>query len=314
MSDNKLEMRFDPQTVRHLGLKMYSHLPAALAEIISNSYDAYARRVGLILKSDGKKPSSITITDDGIGLTFDEINEKFLVIGRNRREDEKPSTPPPFDRKPTGKKGLGKLALFGVARTITIETVKDGYLNEFVLDYADLLETKGAAYSPKTIQVNVKSTKANGTKVTLTNLKRKSQFDTEGLIDSLSRIFIFDDNFQLAVASPSDEVTVITNERKYATLDKQFFWKVEEFDQVKDGPLTYKGITGELFTTIKPIPAGSGLRGITLYSRGKLVNAPDYFTNSASSHFYSYLSGWINVDFIDDMEEDVISTNRQSLV
>ena len=47
MSSSELEMKFDPKTVKHLGLKMYSTLPAAVSEIISNSYDAYAKQVGV---------------------------------------------------------------------------------------------------------------------------------------------------------------------------------------------------------------------------------------------------------------------------
>ena len=44
-----------------------------------------------------------------------------------------------------------------------------------------------------------------------------------------------------------------------------------------------------------------------------MVNLPEYFSDSTSSHFFSYLTGWLEVDFIDDFEEDVIATNRQSL-
>ena len=40
---------------------------------------------------------------------------------------------------------------------------------------------------------------------------------------------------------------------------------------------------------------------------------PEYFSESTSSHFYQYLTGWIKADFIDMLDEDVISTNRQSL-
>ncbi len=43
------------------------------------------------------------------------------------------------------------------------------------------------------------------------------------------------------------------------------------------------------------------------------MNLPEYFSESTSSHFFSYLTGWLEVDFIDELEEDVISTNRQSL-
>src|SRR3989338_3350071 len=70
---------------------------------------------------------------------------------------------------------------------------------------------------------------------------------------------------------------------------------------------------GQLLTSEKPIVPSSGLRGVTLFSRGKLVNAPEFFSNSTSSHFYQYLTGWISVDFIDLLDEDVISTNRQSI-
>jgi uncharacterized protein (TIGR02391 family) len=55
------------------------------------------------------------------------------------------------------------------------------------------------------------------------------------------------------------------------------------------------------------------MRGITLFSRKKLVNLPEYFSDSTSSHFFSYLTGYLEVDFIDDLDEDVIETNRQSL-
>jgi len=309
MNDHTLEMTFDPLTVKHLGMKMYSHLPAALSEIISNSYDAYATKVSVkLFHSKGEKPYKIEIQDDGIGLTFDEINEKFLIIGRNRRNENEEDIEPPFERKPTGKKGLGKLALFGVAKAITIETVKDGLLNEFTLDYETLIHSENS-YEPEINCENKKTAKSNGTKVTLKNLKRKSSFDTENLIDNFSRIFIFDENFELTVSSPDNVETILTNERKYETIVQQFNWKLEDLDIVKNALPPYNSISGALITTEKPISPSSGLRGITLYSRGKLVNAPEYFSESTC-----YLSGWIVIDFVDDIEEDVISTNRQSLV
>lgn len=55
------------------------------------------------------------------------------------------------------------------------------------------------------------------------------------------------------------------------------------------------------------------MRGITLFSRKKLINLPEYFSDSTSSHFFNYLTGWIEVDFIDELDEDVIGTNRQTL-
>ena len=312
MNELPLELKFDPQTIKHLGVRMYSTLPPALAEIISNSYDADANKVTVTLTEEGGKPKEIKVTDDGKGLSLKEINEKFLVIGRNRRADEGDIPSTKYKRLPTGKKGLGKLALFGLAKTITIQTIQDGKLNEFVLDWDDLNAAHGT-YQPKATQINQKTDGANGTVITLTNLKRESPFDFSGLADSLSRIFIFDDNFHLLIESSTGDKIAIDNKRKYATLDKEFDWDIASAALVPDTSEYFKKLAGQLITSQKPISPASGLRGIALFSRGKLVNAPEFFSSSTSSHFYQYLTGWINVDFIDLIAEDVISTNRQSI-
>jgi uncharacterized protein (TIGR02391 family) len=311
MSESPLEMRFDPQTINHLGLRMYSTLPPALAEIVSNSYDADAENVTITLSEENGTPKEIKIEDDGIGLSFDEIKNKFLVIGRNRRTDgDLPSEK--FKRLPTGKKGLGKLALFGLAKTITISTKQNNKLNEFVLDWDELMKAD-SAYHPNATKIDEDTTDSNGTIITLTGLKRKTSFDFSGLADSLSKIFIFDDNFNLVIESPNGDRISIDNKRKYTTLDKEFEWSLKSTLLIPDTSEYSGKLHGELLTSEKPITPVSGLRGITLFSRGKLVNAPEYFSSSTSSHFYQYLTGWISADFIDLLEVDVISTNRQSI-
>jgi uncharacterized protein (TIGR02391 family) len=312
MSESPLELKFDPLTIKHLGVRMYSTLPPALAEVISNSYDADANQVTVTLGEEGGKPKEIKVTDDGKGLSLKEINEKFLVIGRNRRADEGDIPSPKYKRLPTGKKGLGKLALFGLAKTITILTRQNGLLNEFILDWDDLNAAHGK-YLPKATRINEKTDKSDGTIITLTNLKRESPFDFSGLADSLSRIFIFDDSFNLLIESPAGDKIAIDNKRKYAALDKEFEWDIASTALVPDTSEYFKKMDGQLITSQKPIAPASGLRGIALFSRGKLVNAPEFFSSSTSSHFYQYLTGWINVDFIDLITEDVISTNRQSI-
>ena len=47
--EQKLLMSFDPQTIEHLGVKMYSQLPNAIAELIANSYDAESPEGHIIL-------------------------------------------------------------------------------------------------------------------------------------------------------------------------------------------------------------------------------------------------------------------------
>lgn len=312
MTQSPFTMRFDPRTIEHLGVRMYSTLPPALAELISNAYDADAENVDIVLHEQGGRPSTINVKDDGVGLSFDDINDKFLVIGRNRRAEDGDLPSPRHKRLPTGKKGLGKLALFGLARTIQIESCKDGVANAFVLDWEDL-QAAESDYHPTATRINEETSESDGTTITLSNLKRASRFDPTSLADSLSRIFIVDESFKLTITTPLGERIHVDSTRKYSTIDQEFVWDLDAEELLPEGSDYANLLTGQLITSDKPIPPSSGLRGVTLYSRGKLVNAPEFFSSSASSHFYQYLTGWITVDFIDQLSEDVISTNRQSI-
>jgi uncharacterized protein (TIGR02391 family) len=313
MSKEALELRFDPKTIEHLGVKMYSTLPPALAELISNSYDADASEVSIEFYEQNGSPVSITVKDDGTGMSYDEIQSKFLVIGRNRRQDDGDKPSQKYNRLPTGKKGLGKLALFGLANLITVDTLKNSKRNRFQLDWDNLLTAEGV-YKPKIDlidDVNHRKT-SSGTTIKLSNLKRKTPFDLEAIADSLSKIFIVDSNFTITLkkAGTNTEI-VIDNSRRYKNLKKEFEWK--NIDLISEADEYFKKIKLNLITAETPIPPSSGFRGVTIFSRGKLVNNPEYFSESTSSHFYQYLTGWIEADFIDLVNEDVISTNRQSI-
>lgn len=72
-----------------------------------------------------------------MGMTFDEINNKFLLIGRKRRNTHFVEITPK-GRKVTGRKGLGKLALFGIGHHMKIISCKGGEQVEFDLDWDDI--------------------------------------------------------------------------------------------------------------------------------------------------------------------------------
>lgn len=304
------EMKFDPRTIEHLGVRMYSTLPPALAELISNAYDADASRVEIKFHENNGRPISIQVLDSGHGMSSDDIQNKFLVIGRNRRKEDgdKPTTK--FERLPTGKKGLGKLALFGLSKIITVDTVSGGLRNRFVLNWDELMDAEGS-YNPQAELVNVPVDKPDGTIIKLSELKRQSSFDVQGLADSLSKIFIVDDSFEIVLTNTDGLSLVVDNARRYSNFTKEFEWDVESL--VPQGSKFFGKVKGVFYTAATPIKPNSGLRGVSLFSRGKLVNMPEFFSNSTSSHFFQYLTGWIQADFIDLLSEDVISTNRQSI-
>jgi|GEM_PF-189220 len=306
----KLTMSFDPMTIEHLGINMYSSLPNALAELVANAYDADAKTVYISL-TDEKGQKSVEVVDDGCGMDFDEINDKFLRIGRNRRKDGAATSP--GGRKATGKKGLGKLALFGLCDVIDIETVKEGSGEKikFILDRKALNAAHGDAYEPE-FEV-IANAKDIGTTIKLQNLKRKSAFNKEELADSLARLFdCFDANFRCYISLNGDEDIEVDNKRKFENIDEQFSWPLPEFSGDIKSDYSHKSeIRGKIVSAKKPLKPG--LRGITLFANGRLVNAAEFFGIPTSSHVFSYLAGWLDVDFVDDIPEDVIATNRQSL-
>ncbi len=304
---NKLKMTFDPRTIEHLGIKMYSTLPPAIAELIANAYDACASEAIVKLSDNPKK---IEVIDNGTGMTFNEVNEYFLKIGRNRRIESQET---PCERFPTGKKGLGKLALFGIGKKIEVITKKDEEKIRFVMDWDKIMSTEGE-YEPK-FDIKQCSKDDCGTTIIVHDLKRKTGFELEPLAISIAKLFNFnDENFHIKLILNDDKEIEIDRDLKFKNITKQFRWTV--LDDIKkllndENYEHFNDVKGTLFTSEKPLRPG--LRGVTLYADGRMVNLPEFFGVSESSHFFSYLTGYLDIDFVDKWEEDVISTDRQSL-
>ena len=307
--EQKLIMSFDPQTIEHLGVKMYSQLPNAIAELIANSYDAESPEVHIIL-TDTESEKSIAVADTGIGMSFSEINDNFLRIGRKRRETDNGLSPNGL-RKVTGRKGLGKLAFFGIGDTIQIITKKEGYCVNFIMNWDEIIHSETPNYEPH-YTITACEPFEHGTTIILRNLKRKTAFDVEGLAASLARLFdFFDENFIADIVLNNQDPVFIDKSLRYKNIDAQFKWKIPDFINDENHYLHQNKVFGELLATEKPLKPG--LRGVTLYAHGRMVNAPEFFGVGESSHFYSYLTGWLDVDFVDEQEDDIISTDRQSL-
>ena len=176
---NKYKMRISRLTIDKLGVKLYDKVSAVIAELVSNSYDADATEVtieapmGEYLASKARgvttdKNFEIKVTDNGIGMTPDQVNEYYLVVGAERRTDGRPGrgdTSPKFNRKVMGRKGVGKLAPFGICEVIEVLTsggekvTRDGpdgkpdtgYLTaHLILNRDDMLKDTEFEYEPET--------------------------------------------------------------------------------------------------------------------------------------------------------------------
>lgn len=308
-------------TIGHLGIQMYQTLPPVISELISNAYDADAEIVEINFEEfNGDK--RITVKDNGCGMTFDEVNNKLLLIGRNRRHTKEDELSPKKKRKVTGRKGIGKLAVFGIAEEIHIKTIKDGLKNELKLCLPDIQECENSnignpvsVYEPTIIAIDTMvDTEPDGTTITLNNIKRHSPFDIDTIVYNITKRFSFNDEDFIIRFLYNDELREeINKDSKLKIFNGQFTWN---FPEEKNNEMSYshsEEITGKIITSEKPLEETD--RGITLFARGKLVNKNEFYgIKITTSNAYNYMAGFLNVDFIDNSERDLINTSRDGLI
>lgn len=130
---NKLEnnsafrWRFDVNTFRLLGRDLITDRVTAVFELVKNSYDANATNVSVdffnVTKSSVDR--KITISDNGVGMSFSDISDKWMVVGTNNKRVNKFS-PPPFNRRMVGEKGIGRFAVDKLGANLLIRTKQKG--------------------------------------------------------------------------------------------------------------------------------------------------------------------------------------------
>ena len=320
-AENPYEMKFDIGTIKHLGLQMYSTLPPVIGELVANAWDANATRVDITIPDTpiDQERSEIIITDNGIGMSDTDVREKYLRIGRDRREREQSDkTPEPYERKIMGRKGIGKFSAFGIAKEIDVESVHNGKTIHFLMNYDKLLEKE----NERVIQLpQLPSTGAifSGTKITLRNITRfeNRRISIDTLRRGLARRFAVigeQDDFEVVINDEPITIEERDLKRQLATDDNgdQYLWEYNE-TEIKDGTgWTVSGWIGALDRTSQGNDKID--RGIVLMARGKLVQEPFVFDAVVGQQFaLSYLIGELHVDFTDELE-DTIATTRNSLV
>ena len=78
-----LKWRFDVSTFRLIGRELITDRVTALFELVKNCYDANACQVTVRFTNVGadKQNAVIEIIDDGCGMSFEDIRDKWMVIG-----------------------------------------------------------------------------------------------------------------------------------------------------------------------------------------------------------------------------------------
>lgn len=107
-TDGKIFFNFSYFALKLLGKGLYSNPWTAIAELVANGLDAKASQVKIMIDMSDKKNSIIEVFDNGTGMSYEDLAEKYVLIGKNKREDT--DLDEELKKNVMGRKGIGKLA------------------------------------------------------------------------------------------------------------------------------------------------------------------------------------------------------------
>ena len=221
-TDKTVKVRFNSRIIDQLGTDMYQSPVSAIAELISNAWDADAENVIITYPAENiaSPNAEIVIKDDGIGMSFEELQDKYLNIGYNRRGSNMESLTAK-GRRIMGRKGLGKFSGFGIATLIEIESISKVTGEKFIfkmdLDEFRKQETDtGFDFTAKQWplesyeQPDLTKMEEHGTTIRLKNLTLSKNIRSD-FAQSIARRFVLhtqNDNFNIIINEipvPSDD-------------------------------------------------------------------------------------------------------------
>jgi Histidine kinase-, DNA gyrase B-, and HSP90-like ATPase len=355
LDPSNLRLRVAPHVVEDLGLNLYTSLARVLVEYVANAYDADSRAATITMnwkqiqreavrlkaldkaqkenaKASGRKPTrthavamkdsvAIVIEDSGAGMSCDELHQKFLVAGRRRRGADNTQWRSPSGRPLMGRKGLGKLAGFGVAQSVRVTTrTKDAsHATQVELRYQEIaraVELDEIPVHGRSIRGGAGLPRTGGTRVELRQLLfEPMSVAFEELANSIAKHF--------SLINPKEfRIRLCGKPLPTVQRDLEWGWPNPELPVDALVEASYDA-EGERFpfqyrlrfkSRGKALPAEE--RGVRVYAHNRLVAPPSLFrtdTNIHGFHMSDYLDGVVHADFLDEQPSDYVATNRQGL-
>ena len=322
--------------LNHLGRNLYRSLITVIGEAISNSWDADAKNVHIYIDRGNNQ---LVVQDDGTGMTSEDFQKKFLLIGYSKRKDgaSHSSANRPF----IGRKGIGKLALLSCAQNISILTktthteLTGGTIDNAGLDEAIKDNVEPNDYSLISLNEQTKYNhlpSSNGTTIIFDNLHDgiKNRIDYLRQLIALDfRFTIFDPSFGIFV---NDE-KISMQDLDFLIQDTQFLWLInsngedDEFAKAicNSSSLLKKqlisctslNISGFIASVNKPskLKVGDSKEKATidLFVNGRLREKNIISHIPTTRIVENYLYGQIHFNELDD-EEDRFTSSREGVV
>ena len=354
-------MRISRLTVDKLGVKLYDKVSAVIAELIANAYDADATNVtvqapmgrSLATRSGGivsDKGFNIQVVDNGFGMTPQQVQDFFLIVGAERRNDAKRGGfSPRFRRKVMGRKGVGKLAPFGICKTIEVisaggdlidgsstDSGSTGYLtSHIILDYDGIValdDEPDDRYKPVVGHRDESYSPESGTQIILKGFNYRRVPDINVLGRQLAQRFGIrspDWQVQLMDNRKSDplpqtvgdfDIEMMPNTRLTFQQDRSVLGPdgnpTTELTAGFDHEGMFRAVIGWMAYSKAPYKDDL-MAGVRIYCRGKIAAQTSIFNQRAGftgeHNIRSYLVGELHADWLDE-DEDLIQTDRRDIL
>lgn len=335
-SERKFSFEISLSVLNHLGRNLYRSFATVLGEAISNAWDANAENVCIYIN---KEENSFFIKDDGVGMTADDFQNKFLKIGYSKRKEGKAS--PQKNRPYIGRKGIGKLALLSCAEKITvISKINGGDYIGGVIDNSGLDQAITEDLTPKEyplgkwrLDIFSQHTKDHdqGTIIYFENIKdgiKHSLSFLKKIVALYFRFSLLDQAFDIFI----DDEKVTQDCLDDLASKTQFLWKINDLhdpyiqklqekftpDRNETGQLTIAGnIKGFIASVKKPrdlkIITIDERVGVDLFVNGRLRERDILKHIPTARVVESYLYGQVHFNDLDD-DVDRFTSSRESIV
>ena len=127
LSEEVTAFRPRARLLQLLGDQLIRSPRLAVFELVKNAYDADARRAQVTMHELGTPHASISVIDDGEGMSLDVVKDIWFVPGHDHkaRKKERGETTR-LGRSPIGEKGIGRFAAHKLGHRISVVTRADG--------------------------------------------------------------------------------------------------------------------------------------------------------------------------------------------
>lgn len=194
---------FEPtgRLIMSIGKDLIKDLPAAIVELVKNSYDADASYVKITyLKNENEL--KIVVEDDGHGMSQDTVLNAWMVPSTDYKLKKKNS---PKGRVYQGRKGIGRYAVSLLGNKLELITIKDGFKTIACFDWDEFNSDKKLSEIP--IIITTSETKDNmGTKLVIINeydnvlADEISEIDAQKVEKELSKLLSNVNDFKIIVS------------------------------------------------------------------------------------------------------------------